>query len=68
MNLGLKTQFSSDDVLTITAYYKDIFDYVNTRTAKIVSPRFAAQSFITYVNSDYARSRGIEFEYRKENW
>ena len=63
--LGLKTQFSLDDVLTITAYYKDIFDYVNTRTAKIVSPRFAAESFITYVNSDYARSRGLEFEYRK---
>ena len=63
--LGLKTQFSSDDVLTLTTYYKDIFDYVNTRTAKIVSARFATESFITYVNSDYARSRGIEFEYRK---
>ncbi len=63
--LGLKTQFSNDDVLTITTYYKDIFDYVNTRTAKIVSPRFSTQSFITYVNSDYARSRGIELEYRK---
>ena len=63
--LGLKTQFTSDDVLTITAYYKDIFDYVNTRTAKIVSARFATESFITYVNSDYARSRGLELEYRK---
>ncbi len=62
--MGLKTQFSPDDVLTITAYYKDIFDYVNTRTAKISSPRFATQRFITYVNQDYARSRGIEFEYR----
>ena len=63
--LGLKTQFSSDDVLTITAYYKDIFDYVNTRTAIINSARFATQSFITYINSDYARSRGVELEYKK---
>lgn len=63
--LGVKTQFSLDDVLTITAYYKDIFDYVNTRTAKIVSPRFATENFITYVNSDYARSRGLELEYKK---
>lgn len=63
--LGLKTQFSLDDVLTVTAYYKDIFDYVNTRTAIIRSARFATQSFITYVNSDYARSRGIELEYKK---
>ncbi len=63
--LGLKTQFSNDDVLTVTAYYKDIFDYVSTRSAKITSARFATQSFITYVNSDYARSRGVELEYKK---
>ena len=63
--LGLKTQFSDDDVLTVTAYYKDIFDYVRTRSAKITSARFATGSFITYVNLDYARSRGVELEYKK---
>lgn len=63
--LGLKTQFTDDDVLTLTAYYKDIFDYVSTRSALITSARFAAQNFITYVNSDYARSRGLEIEFRK---
>jgi len=63
--LGLRTQFTIDDVLTVTAYYKDIFDYVSTRTALISSARFATQRFITYVNTDYARSRGIEFEYKK---
>lgn len=68
--LGIKTQFSSNDVLTVTAYYKDIFDYVRTRTAKITSARFATQSFITYANLDYARSRGLEVEYKKRigNW
>jgi len=63
--LGLKTQFTPDDVLTVTAYYKDIYDYVSTRSAKITSARFAAESFITYVNTDYARSRGVELEFRK---
>ena len=63
--LGLKTQFSNDDVLTVTAYYKDIFDYVSTRSARITSVRLASQSFTTYINSDYARSRGIELEYKK---
>lgn len=63
--LGLKTQFTENDVLTVTAYYKDIFDYVSTRTARITSARFATQSFITYVNTDYARSRGFELEYKK---
>ncbi len=63
--LGIKTQFTQDDVLTVTAYYKDIFDYVRTRTAKISSARFATQNFITYANLDYARSRGLEVEYKK---
>lgn len=63
--IGIKTQFTQNDVLTVTAYYKDIFDYVSTRTALITSARFATQRFITYVNSDYASSRGIELEFRK---
>jgi len=62
--IGIKTQFSLDDVLTVTAYYKDIFDYVATRTAQIQSVR-STTSFITYANLDYARSRGIEIEYKK---
>jgi len=63
--LGLKTQFSQNDVLTVTAYYKDIFDYIRTKSAIITSARFATQSFITYANLDYSRSRGLELEYKK---
>ncbi|MGO9482082.1 MAG: TonB-dependent receptor plug domain-containing protein [Candidatus Kryptoniota bacterium] len=68
--LGLRHQFTNDDVLTVTAYYKDIFDYVQTEEAQINSAALIGQSFITYVNSDYARSRGIELEYKKRigNW
>lgn len=63
--LGLKTQFTPNDVLTVTAYYKDIFDYINTKSVQISSARFISKSFITYVNSDYARSRGLEVEFKK---
>jgi outer membrane receptor protein involved in Fe transport len=63
--LGLRNQFTNDDVLTVTAYYKDIFDYVQTKQAQISSAGLIGQGFITYVNSDYARSRGIEVEYKK---
>jgi len=63
--LGLKTQFTPNDVLTVTAYYKDIFDYINTKSVQLTSTRFINQSFITYVNSDYARSRGLELEFKK---
>jgi len=63
--LGLRNQFTNDDVLTVTAYYKDIFDYVQTKQAQIYSAGLIGQNFITYVNSDYTRSRGIEVEYKK---
>ncbi|MCC6866035.1 MAG: TonB-dependent receptor [Ignavibacteria bacterium] len=63
--LGLRNQFTNDDVFTVTAYYKDIYDYVATVSAKINDPRFAGQSFITYVNQDYTKSRGIELDYKK---
>lgn len=63
--IGLKSQLTTDDVLTLTAYYKDIFDYVQTRRLVVDDPRLAGGGFQTYVNSDYARSRGLEVEYKK---
>jgi outer membrane receptor protein involved in Fe transport len=63
--LGLKSQLSENDVLTVTAYYKDIFDYVNTVTFRGNTGRTAGRTFITYLNLDYARARGIEVEYKK---
>jgi outer membrane receptor protein involved in Fe transport len=63
--LGLQNQLSSNDVLTVTAYNKDIFDYVSTRQARLTTSRISSGNFVTYVNQDYAHSRGIEVEYRK---
>jgi len=62
--LGLKQKFTENDVFTLTAYYKDIFDYVTTVSFKGWG-RFARKTFITYLNLDYSRARGIEVEYRK---
>ncbi len=68
--LGVRNQFTKNDVFTVTAYYKDIYDYVATVSAKVSDPRFAGQTFITYINQDYTKSRGIEIDYRKRagNW
>lgn len=63
--LGIRNQFTNDDVLTLTAYYKDIYDYVATVTANIDDPRFAGETFITYINQDYSKTRGIELDYKK---
>lgn len=63
--LGIRNQFTNDDVLTITAYYKNIYDYVATRNIIINSGRYIGKSYISYFNQDYARTRGIELEYKK---
>ncbi len=59
--LGLRHQFSKNDVISLTAFYKDIFDYVQTTTISGI-PRIGSAVF--YINLDYARSRGIELEYK----
>lgn len=60
--LGLRNKFSENDVLSISAYYKDIFDYVRTTRFKL--PGRGGQTAYTYVNLDYARARGFEVEYK----
>lgn len=61
---GVRHKFSQNDVFTITAYYKDIFDYVTTVNFR-GRGRLSGRSFTTYLNLDYSRARGIEVEYRK---
>jgi outer membrane receptor protein involved in Fe transport len=61
--LGLRNQITENDVLTLTAYYKDIFDYITARSVRATSARFSRGTYTTYVNSDYARTRGFEYDY-----
>lgn len=63
--LGIRNQFTNDDVLTITAYYKNIYDYISTRSIIVNSGRYIGKTFISYFNQDYARTRGVEIEYKK---
>jgi outer membrane receptor protein involved in Fe transport len=62
--IGLKHKFSENDALSISAYYRDIFDYVTTVNVSGTG-RFIRESFTTYLNLDYSRSRGVEVEYKK---
>lgn len=62
--LGLRNQLSGSDVLTITAFYKDIFDYITEKTVLRLNSVGGAQYYTTYLNSDYGRVRGIEVEYK----
>jgi outer membrane receptor protein involved in Fe transport len=62
--MGVRNQISERDVLTVTAYYKDIFDYITARTARSTASRYSSGTYTTYVNQDYSRVRGIEAEYK----
>lgn len=68
--LGIRNQLSGNDVLTVTAYYKDIFDYITEKTVQRLSGTGGSQFYPTNLNSDYGRTRGIEVEYKKRigNW
>ncbi|MBI3766240.1 MAG: TonB-dependent receptor, partial [Ignavibacteriales bacterium] len=68
--LGLRNQLGEGDVLTVTAYYKDIFDYITARTVRVQSIRYSGGLYTTYINQDYSRIRGIEVEYKTRvgNW
>ena len=63
--LGIRNQLSGNDVLTVTAFYKDIFDYITEKTVLRLSALGGAQYYTTYLNSDYGRVRGLEVEYKK---
>ncbi len=63
--LGLRNQLSGNDVLTVTAFYKDIFDYITEKSVRRLTTTAGAQYYTTYLNSDYGRVRGIEIEYKK---
>jgi len=56
--IGLRNQFTTDDVFTISAYSKDKYDYVVRRFLPELDKT-------TYVNEDYARINGIEVSYTK---
>jgi len=68
--LGLRNQLSESDVLTVTTYYKDIFDYITAVNLQVQSSRYSGGTYTTYINRDYTRVRGVEAEYktRISNW
>lgn len=68
--IGLKSQITSNDALTIAAFWKDKYDYVTTTSVIIKDITGREVSRTIRINSDYARSRGIELNYIKRigNW
>ena len=67
---GLKTEITSNDVLTFSAYFKDKYDYITAVQMLVTDITGRQVTRTVHINSDYARTRGIEIGYIKRigNW
>ncbi|MFH0777348.1 MAG: TonB-dependent receptor, partial [Candidatus Eisenbacteria bacterium] len=69
--LGARHQFADDMAGDITLFYKDIYDYPTATPFTIragIDPSTGqplVTTFFIYRNVDYARSRGVEIEFKK---
>ncbi len=63
--LGLRTQFSSNDVLNVTAFWRDKFDFITVENVLVPDPTGREVSRAFRINGDFARVRGIEASYLK---
>lgn len=68
--IGLKTQITSNDAFTLTAFWKDKYDFITTTSVLIKDGTGREISRTIRINSDYARARGLEMSYIKriKNW
>ena len=68
--IGLKSSLGSNDALTLAAFFKDKYDFVTTTSVIIKDVTGREVSRTMRINSDYARTRGIEVNYIKriKNW
>lgn len=63
--IGLRNQLSSNDVLNVTAFWRDKFDFITVEDVVIrdQTGRETVRAF--RVNGDFARVRGVEASYLK---
>ncbi|MCB5279701.1 MAG: carboxypeptidase regulatory-like domain-containing protein [Candidatus Cloacimonetes bacterium] len=61
--VGLSHQLSDDYVLDMTAYYKNLYNYVSTiRERRVDEPSI---SWYRYISEDYGSARGIDIQLEK---
>ncbi len=63
--IGLRSQITNNDALTISAFWKDKYDFITSAVVLVKDFQGRDVSRTIRINSDYARSRGIELGYIK---
>jgi outer membrane receptor protein involved in Fe transport len=68
--IGLKTQITSNDAFTFAAFWKDKYDFITSTSLLIPDATGREVPRTIRINSDYARTRGVELGYIKRisNW
>lgn len=68
--IGLKSQITSNDALTFAAFFKDKYDFITSTQLLVKDATGREVTRTVRINSDYARTRGIELGYIKRigNW
>ncbi len=63
--LGLKSQLGPNDALTMSAYWKDKYQFITASRVQIKDVTGRDITRTIRINSDYARVRGVELTYHK---
>ena len=63
--MGLRNQLSTNDVLNVTAFWRDKFDFITVENAIVRDATGRETQRAFRINGDFARVRGIEVSYLK---
>ncbi|MFQ5570456.1 MAG: carboxypeptidase regulatory-like domain-containing protein [Rhodothermales bacterium] len=63
--LGLRNQLSNNDVLNVTAFWRDKFDFITVENVIVKDPTGRETLRAFRINGDFARVRGVEASYLK---
>ena len=66
--IGMRQGFG-DFVVDVTAYYRDVRDWVSTSTQ--IQTEIPGTTYVVYTNRDYANTRGLTLSFQKvysQNW
>lgn len=63
--IGLKSDITSNDALTFAAFLKDKYDFITAVQMQVKDVTGRDVTRTVHINSDYARTRGIELGYIK---
>ena len=63
--IGLRNQITSDDALSISAFWRDKYDFITTESINLPDATGRETTRAFRINGDYARVRGIDLTYFK---